>query len=138
MEEDDPFKALREILPNIKKPLKGFSSSLFLKEIYNETYTPKVYEDFTENTFISVLYKDFMSAYPLSQYPTILKEYRELNIQNYYGYSLNQYLDLTPYEYEEIKRDAIATIKEESKIAERVQQEQDRLPKESDIGGYNV
>jgi len=83
---------------------------LFVEEFHVPEYPPKV-----EHIYGTILYREASSALNTISLDTILNEYVRFKIKHYFGYTLDEFMNLTPYLATTIKNKAFELIEEENK-----------------------
>lgn len=100
--------------------------SLFLKDMYDEAYLPKMVDSPEKTVFGCVLKREEEDPYVFSPYREILNTYTRAEIKKFFGYSLGEYLELTLPEAEELIEQSERMKAEMEKIMEEAKKDTEK------------
>jgi len=127
-------------VPKVK--LSPTENAMFLREIYDTVFNTIGYIDPVINDIYgSVLARPADNLADVGEYKNTLRRYHNLSIKKYTGYTLKEYLDLTPYEMGLVDQ-ITEIIKEEQEYMEQLRKEQieenkSKVKNTDRFAGYN-
>jgi len=83
---------------------------LYMEEFHTPEYSPKI-----EHIYGTILYREASSPFNTISLDNILNEYVRFKIKHYFGYTLDEFMKLTPYLATTIKNKAFELIEEENR-----------------------
>lgn len=105
--------------------MNSIESALFTRDLFDRTYHSVNMNDAGESLFGVDLYRESECVDDFCSYDRLLNEYADYDMHKMFGLSLQDYLNLTPYEKERIlyvaKERAIQIITKQNQIKEEME-----------------
>ena len=127
---------LDNLASSLTRKLTSPEAALLLAENYAKQFYEQADPD-AEYVLGAVMWRDEEDPSLLSPYKTMISEYVKLEIRKHFGYTLNEYLNLSLYEASVLREQAEVIKSDYNKMASDVQREVSRERKnlKVDTGG---